>query len=58
MRRSACLIIICTSYFTQVIYVNFFTQDIESVVFLCAHNLTTYKIIIGKHCGVILIAKF
>ena len=31
---------------------------IQGVVFLCAHNLTTYKIIIGEHCGVILFAKF
>ena len=30
----------------------------QGVVFLCAHNLTTYKIIIGEHCGVILFAKF
>ena len=32
--------------------------SIQGVVFLCAHNLTTYKIIISEHCGVILFAKF
>ena len=31
---------------------------IEGVFILCAQKLTTYKIIIGKHCGVILFVKF
>ena len=32
-----------------------YTQGVD---FLCAHNFTTNKIIIGEHCGVIIFAKF
>ena len=31
---------------------------IQGVLILCAQMLTTYKIIIGEHCGVILFVKF
>ena len=31
---------------------------IQGVFILCAQKLTTYKIIIGEHCGVILFVKF
>ena len=31
---------------------------LQGVLILCAQKLTTYKIIIGEHCGVILFVKF
>ena len=32
-------------------------KNIQGVLILCAQKLTTYKIIIGEHCGVILFVK-
>ena len=38
--------------------VNIINTDIQGVLILCAQKLTTYKIIIGEHCAVILFVKF
>ena len=48
----------CFNYCDMVRLICILHINIQGVLILCAQKLTTYKIIIGEHCGVILFVKF